>query len=381
MTLFLRPQLDLDDLRVLEEISAMREDLAEHLRVPRRWAGSLRRNAEARAIRGSNSIEGINVELDDAAAAVTGDEPLSADERTFAEIRGYRQALGYVLGTAADEHFQLDASTLRSLHYMLLAHDLEKWPGRYRPGDIHVQEDRSGDIVYSGPPAEDVPGLVELLVDQIDDGDEDPLVRAAMAHLNLTMIHPFRDGNGRMARVLQTLVLTRSGIAEPIFSSIEEWLGANTDDYYAVLAATGRGSWQPENDAHLWVSFVLRAHHMQAQTMRRRVARTEAAYVALHEQLDQIGLPDRTLDSLYAALVGYRIRRPSYVRETGVDERTASRDLRALVDAGFLRAVGETKARHYVRADRLHALRGELARSVQLVDPYPDLLPRIRVRT
>jgi Fic family protein len=52
-----------------------------------------------------------------------------------------------------------------------------------------------------------------------------------MAHLNLVMIHPFRDGNGRMARALATLVLTRSDIGEPEFCSIEEWLGANTEDY------------------------------------------------------------------------------------------------------------------------------------------------------
>jgi Fic family protein len=49
-----------------------------------------------------------------------------------------------------------------------------------------------------------------------------------MAHLNLVVIHPFRDGNGRMARALATLVLSRSDIGEPEFSSIEEWLGANT---------------------------------------------------------------------------------------------------------------------------------------------------------
>lgn len=67
------------------------------------------------------------------------------------------------------------------------------------------------------------------------------------------MIHPFRDGNARMARALQTLVLARDAVVEPTFSSIEEWLGNNTEDYYRVLAATGEGSWQPENDTRTWL--------------------------------------------------------------------------------------------------------------------------------
>lgn len=91
------------------------------------------------------------------------------------------------------------------------------------------------------------------------DATDEPVVQA-MAHLNLVMIHPFRDGNGRMARALQTLVLATKGIAEPEFASIEEWLGANTDDYYRVLAATGRGEWAPGGDAHLRVKLTLRAH-------------------------------------------------------------------------------------------------------------------------
>ena len=87
---------------------------------------------------------------------------------------------------------------------------------------------------------------MDALVDSLRTGlSLDPVVRSAMAHLNLVMVHPFRDGNGRMARALATSVLARSGIGEPEFSSIEEWLGHNTDDYYAVLAHTGHGHWEP----------------------------------------------------------------------------------------------------------------------------------------
>ena len=84
--------------------------------------------------------------------------------------------------------------------------------------------------------------MMTSLMDELSTASSvDPLVRAAMAHLNLVLIHPFRDGNGRMARALQTLVLSRGGIGEPAFSNIEEWLGGNTEDYYRVLAATGGG--------------------------------------------------------------------------------------------------------------------------------------------
>lgn len=370
--LYETPDLDLHDLQVLEEIAAMRADMAEHLRVPRRWTGRLRRTALARAIQGSNSIEGYRVALDDADAALDDDEPLSADQRTFAEIRGYRQALGYVLAMARDDHFSLDASAVRSMHFMMLAHDLSKSPGQYRERDIYVHDERTEQVVYTGPPADDVPRLMDQLVTVLNRTDaEDPMVHAAMAHLNLVMIHPFRDGNGRMARALQTLVLARRGVAEPQFASIEEWLGANTDDYYRVLSATGHGRWQPQGDAHLWVSFNLRAHHMQAQTLRSRWRRAQRSYELLADLLLAHRLPDRSLDALYSGLLGFRLRRQTYVDQTGVDARTASRDFKALTDVGLLRPVGETKGRHYVAGPALDDVRRELGRDEPLADPYP----------
>src|SRR5262245_63658509 len=115
--IFTTPPSGVDDAAVLREIHEMRRELAVVLRVPRRWKGGLRRTMLARAIRGSNSIEGYVVSEDDAAAAIDDEEPLSADEPTFAEIRGYRRALGYVLQMASDPHFSIDISAIRSMHY------------------------------------------------------------------------------------------------------------------------------------------------------------------------------------------------------------------------------------------------------------------------
>lgn len=373
--LYSPPPLTSADAAVLDEIHAMRQELATVLRTPTRWEGGLRRTMLARAIRGSNSIEGYVVAEDDAVAALDDEPPLTADQATFAEIRGYRQALGYVLQAATDPHFDFNTAIIRSMHYMMLAHDHRKSPGLYRTGPIFVHDERSGANVYAGPDAQLVPDLMEAFAESLRAHVElDPLVRAAMAHLNLVMIHPFRDGNGRMARALQTLVLSRRAILEPAFSSIEEWLGENTEDYYRALAITGKGSWAPRDDAHLWVSFNLRAHHMQAQTVARRVDEASAIWRELDALVDRHRLPERVTDLLYEAVLGYRIRRASHVRAAALEERTASRDLTRLVELGVLQPRGETRGRHYVAGQVLVELRQSCReRRRPLTDPYPWL--------
>ncbi|WBB73136.1 Fic family protein [Micromonospora sp. WMMD1128] len=373
------PELSDHDRNVLGEIHDMRHTLADVLRSPRRWTGGLRRTMLARAILGSNSIEGYVVAEDDAAAALDGEEPLSADDRTFAEIRGYRQALGYVLQTAGDPYFRFETSTIRSMHYMMLSHDLAKSPGQYRKGPIYVHDERTDRRVYEGADADDVPHLMEELAEDLrSDATTSPLVKASMAHLNLVMIHPFRDGNGRMARALQTLVLSRRAIVEPAFSSIEEWLGSNTEDYYRVLAITGQGHWNPEGQAHLWVSFNLRAHHMQAQTVARRFREASEIWSELDSIVAERKLPERVTDLLYEAVLGYRVRRSGYVKLSDVEERTATRDLTNLADQGLLEARGERRGRHYVAGSTLAEVRERVrAARAPVSDPYPDMPVRL----
>lgn len=367
------PPLASEDDAVLGQIHQMRRELRHVLRTPKRWQGGLRRSALARAIRGSNSIEGYQVAEDEAAAALDDEEPITADERTFLEIQGYRDALGYVLAMGDDKRSTYDATEIRAMHYMMLRHEPRKWPGRYRETSVYVHDEQKDAMVYEGPDPALLPMLMDKLVESLNtNSGHDPLVRSAMAHLNLVMIHPFRDGSGRMARALATLVLTRSDIGEPQFSSVEEWLGANTDDYYSVLAHTGRGVWAPRDDAHLWLSFNLRAHHMQAQTVARRFDEARATFVELDELARERSLPERSMDAMFEAVLGYRVRRAGYMKRADVAEQTATRDLAALVSADILTPHGQGRGRFYTAAEPLRNIQqARRAERKQLEDPYP----------
>jgi hypothetical protein len=159
----------------------------------------------------------------------------------------------------------LDVSLIKSLHFMMLKYDLTKHPGQWRPGSVWIEDD-DGSVVYEAPEREVVDDLVTEALDQVNTGHEPAIVRAAMAHLNLTLIHPFSDGNGRMARCLQTHVLASDGhVISPEFSSIEEYLGRNTAAYYDVLTEVAQGRWSPSRDARPWLRFCLTAHYRQAR--------------------------------------------------------------------------------------------------------------------
>lgn len=366
------PSLERDDLQVLELIGKQKERLAylsdSH---PRRWSGLLSRNVFARAIQGSNSIEGYNVSEEDAIAAVQDEEPLDPKTEAWRALTGYREALTYIINLARDPHFEYHTQLIRSLHYMMLNYNIGKHPGQWRPGSISVIQEDTGQVMYQAPDVELVPKLMQELVDQLcHHADVPVIVRAAMAHLNLTMIHPFSDGNGRMARALQTLVLARDGAPNPIFSSIEEWLGRNRQAYYDVLAAVGQGSWHPNNDALPWVRFCLRAHHQQMTTIIKRNEEMAKVWEKIVVLVNRASLPTRCEFPLVDAAYGYRINRAWYMIQANVTEFIASRDLKRLADLGFLLPHGEKRGRYYFGNAELRQIRDSVRDNSPMPDPY-----------
>jgi Fic family protein len=262
---------------------------------------------------------------------------------------------------------------------MMTSYDLKNRPGLWRAGSIFVRNDETEEIVYEGPDVDEVSGLMGELVACLNEADDSPpMIRAGMAHLNLVMIHPFRDGNGRMGRCLQTLVLAREGVLSPVFCSVEEYLGRNTLEYYEVLAKVGAGSFHPERDARPWMRLVLTAHLRQASTLLRRVRESEQLWDKLERLAAAGGLPERTIAVLWDAAMGYRVRNATYraifeeSAEDEITEATASRDLRLLVEHEHLVPVGERRGRHYVASPPLRALRREI---IAARDPRDDSDP------
>jgi Fic family protein len=368
--LYKTPQLHTPEQKVLQDIAAVRDKLKNRVSVSRRWVGVLRRNTLARAIRGSNSIEGFHVTADDAIAAAEGEQPLQAEREAWLAVVGYRNALTYVLQLATDPHFSYNEGFLRSMHYMMLLHDLSKHPGRWRPGPIYVRDESRGEIVFEGPDPDLVPSLIsELISDLNTDRGDAALIRGAMSHLNLVLIHPFSDGNGRMARCLQTLVLAREGILEPQFCSIEEYLGSNTQSYYDVLAAVGQGAWTPKNDARPWIRFCLTAHYRQAQILLRRTAEINRLWDELEVLLKDRALPDRMIFALSDAAMGLKVRNATYRSPAEVSDNLASRDLKVLVEQGLLVPDGQALARAYVASEVLKKVRNRTREPKKIIDP------------
>jgi len=372
--LYTYPQLDDAEAHVLARIDVLQRDLRHFVvQQPQRWTGVLARMTRAKALRASNSIEDINVSQEDAIAAVDGEDPVEADRQTWKAVVGYQEAMTYILQRCKDDNFRFSRDVLLAIHFMISQSDLNANPGNLRRGWVGVRNTRTNEVVHEGVDRERLEALLDELVKFLNAPTKlHIIVKAALAHLNLTLLHPFSDGNGRTARCLQTAVLANVGVAAQEFSSIEEYIGHNQALYYEVLASAGGGGYQPDRGCKDWIRFCLTGHYRQLQTLLRRNAELGRIYVDLEELVRERGLHTRTAVGMLEAAYGARIRNASYRVSTDVSHNLASRDLKQLVDAGLLLPRGENRGRHYVAGPMVLEIRGRHRQPKDIADPFSE---------
>lgn len=182
----------------------------------------------------------------------------------------------------------------------------------------------------------------------------------ATAVSSVVLIHPFKDGNGRMARIIQSLALARENDSAPVLMGIEEYLGRRTQAYNDVLATVGQGNFSTADydreRARPWIRFMLTAHLNQALEISVRIESAGRAASAMDDLVEQAGLPERVTQALYSAMFGSTVTRARYMDaldEAGepVSEQTASRDLAALAKAQLLIAHGDKRGPRYTPSE------------------------------
>jgi Fic family protein len=355
MAIFATPPKSPALLRRLDELDVLRRFLAQNLGDSAQpWTGALRRLAAAEAAVGSTSIEGYGASLEDTVEILAGRHPLGTSEETQRIISAYAQAMDRVTVLADDMSFQWSAQTILDLHFLVCHPQPLAGPGRLRDGAMIVTRGLGRDP-YRPPPSSEVRPLVTEVARWLGSGDltRHPVVRAAMAHLNLVSIHPFRDGNGRVARVVQSLVLAKEGLLRPELVSIEPYLGRHTREYYAVLEEVQGLAFDPRRDASAWVEFCIEAHVFEATERRRWVEIAYARHAFCEQLVRAQRYPDRFVIALDQALLGLPVTNVEFRHEADIASPTATQDLQRLRGDGWLDQEGGGRSIRYLASKKL----------------------------
>jgi Fic family protein len=348
--------------RQLAELDDWRLRFDEGRPVPRRWASRLRRDLEAESVAASTRMEGVPVTVDDVRQILAGDPPRNVAPSDVDLVRGYRDAMTFVLRRADDPNFEWNRELLVGIHDRVLAGRAADGAGRLRVGPTRVAERHTGATVFQPPEEADVPILVDRLCSEFRAMDMHPAICAAWFHVVFAAIHPFRDGNGRTARVLASLVMYRGGFRTASFTSLEEWWGRHPDDYYRAFACLG-DAYDARRDVTPFIGAHVTAQLAQVRALDLRERTQRGLWIMLENILSDAALHERITNALWDAFFGRPLRAGYYRGMVDVSAPTATADLRAATAAGLLTAHGERRARVYTAGPRLHRL---LARELGL---------------
>ena len=307
---------------------------------------ALRRVATIESIGSSTRIEGSKLSDREVEHLLSNLAIRKFETRDEQEVAGYAEVMDLLFRAWHDIPF--NENHLKQLHQVLLTHSQkdECHRGKYKTSSNSVAAfDEDGvqiGIVFQTASPFDTPRLMTELVAWVDDEREKahlhPLLIVAIFVVVLLEIHPFQDGNGRLSRVLTTLLLLQSGYAYVPYSSLESVIEANKEAYYFALRQTQgtirseAPNWQP------WLLFFLRALAEQVRRLEKKVER---------EQIVLAALPALSLQIVEFAREHGRITMAEAIQLTGSNRNTLKQHFRDLVERGHLALHGSGRGVWY----------------------------------
>jgi Fic family protein len=306
---------------------------------------ALRRVATIESIGSSTRIEGAKLSDAEVGRLLSGLDVRSFRSRDEQEVAGYAAAMELIFESWRE--ITLTENHVKQLHGLLLKHSTkdQRHRGHYKKVPNHVEafgpDGRSLGVVFETTSPLETPRRMETLVDwtrgALEAGELHPLLVIGTFTVRFLAVHPFQDGNGRLSRVLTTLLLLRAGYVYAPFNSLERVIEENKNEYYRTLRRAQSTLDKGEKRLGEWLVFFLRCLGQQVAVLERKVEgeRLMAALSALDESL------------LRLAREHGRITVASAVKLTGANRNTVKLHLRQLMESGRLRLQGAGRGAWY----------------------------------
>jgi Fic family protein len=345
--------LNISTLEITNEILALIATLDEFKgawqaigRIAPERLSSLRHVATIESIGSSTRIEGAKLTDRQVERLLSNLEIKSFDTRDEQEVAGYAATMELVFISHQD--IKLTENHIMQLHRDLLQYSSKdaRHRGAYKTLSNNVEafgpDGESLGIIFETATPFDTPRLMSELINwtrgALDDGELHPLLVIAVFVVIFLEIHPFQDGNGRLSRILTTLLLLRAGYAYVPYSSLESIIEQNKEGYYLALRQTqgtirtNSPDWQP------WVVYFLKALKAQKQKLEKKIER---------ERIILGDLPALSVDILELARERGRITIADAAKTTGASRNTIKDHVKALTDAGHLSRHGAGRGTWY----------------------------------
>lgn len=334
------------------------------------WEAKFREEAIIRTVHHGTHIEGNALNFTEAAAVIEGKEVVGR-ERDIQEVLNYRKVLDFMdLFHGVDKKLKTIDSVVDTterdiitrsegkiteeiiLHLHRLVTDRMLSPdhgGGYRNIQVVVKNSQTGEITFRPPPALEVPFQVRAFLQFLhttSPEDVHPALKAGVTHYELVRIHPFVDGNGRVARSIAQLVLFLEGYDTKKFFALEEYYDREAMQYYDALQTVEKN----EGDLTRWLEYFTQGLAIELTRVKEKV-QSLSRDSKLKEELggQQMILTPRQIKLVeYIQNTGYLQNKAFFEIFPMISEDTVLRELKDLLDKGIIKKEGSTKGARYV---------------------------------
>lgn len=316
-------------------------------------------DAMVRAVHYGTHIEGNELNLSQAEKVMQGQEVV-ARQRDVQEVINYRRAMEYIGGQFGDQRLvtkplhdkTIDEGLIKEIHKLTTEKLLPtERCGVYRNTQVVVRNSITGEVSFTPPLALAVPYQIADLIGFINSTSEQdvhPILKSGIVHYEFVRIHPFVDGNGRVARALSTLLMYQEGYDIRKFFSLEEYFDSNAQAYYDALQSVGKS----DGDLTTWLTYFVEGLAIELHKIKEKVERISVDG-KLKERLGgtPLMLTERQLKIIeYIQSTGYLQNNAFKQLFPFVSEDTVLNELKSLIQSGLVRKSGKTKAAKYIMA-------------------------------